>query len=773
MVKTNHLELNPYIKERWSLIPLHSYDTTDIWKGKKRLRGKSPRDANWTKRVYKSKDQIEYMKGGGNVGVRLRTGDLVIDVDPRNYENGIDSFERFKDDFRTHFLHCPAVETGSGGLHIYMKKPDNVAVKDSLPEYPGIEFKTFGRQVVAAGSIHPDTHRLYEWDWTRPDLSKIVDAPATLIARIARPKSIGSLVGGQYDQNELAKMLDELNPQDFREHDRWLKLMQACHHATGGDGRHEFIEWCTRDPHYADHGGQVGRRWDSLHADSTGPRVTYRTLIKFLEDAGRGDAVPRIAAKDDFEIVGNDTLPIIDTEEQIGPLERMNEKYIAAVEGSRFRIFWQNEIDDGNIRQKRWVRMSAADFKQMLSHQWIQRFGSSKRVQVAEEWLEWPQRRTVDQIIFDPAGGRDRCLNLWTGWGVEPRKGGSWALLDELLFEVLCNGSDNIYNYVMNWAAYMVQHPASPAEVALCFKGGQGVGKGTFARALVRIAGQHGMQITSSDQLTGRFNSHLREIVLLFADEALRPYDKVGESRLKSLLTEKYIAYEGKGQDVVSGRNMLHVIMASNEDWFVPVSLDGNRRFFVQEANAKWAGQHSKFQKLNDQLNKGGLATLMWELMHRDIENWAPRGKIPFTTAAIDQALMNSDPVEQWWLNNLYDGTPSFPIIKYNDQDDWEGWSVGVFIDDLKESFSKHCAKNGIRYAGSMGRGIDTLFMRRFRKLVPGCSDRHKFKVPSDRYDLKVDVRGYAWGVIIPKLHVCRDSINMKSGGKINWDKEY
>ena len=185
----------------------------------------------------------------------------------------------------------------------------------------------------------------------------------------------------------------------------------------------------------------------------------------------------------------------------------------------------------------------------------------------------------------------------------------------------------------------MVQHPGRPAEVAVCFQGGKGVGKGTWGRVLTQIAGKHGMHITSSDGLTGRFNDHLRDVVLLFADEALKPYDKDGESRLKGLITEPRIAYEGKGRDIVSGRNMLHIVMASNEDWFVPAGLDGERRFMMQRANGKRAGQHSWFQALHDELNSGGLQALMWDLMNRDIGSWDPRQGIPATQAFVEQNL--------------------------------------------------------------------------------------------------------------------------------------
>jgi hypothetical protein len=58
----------------------------------------------------------------------------------------------------------PQVKTPGGGRHIYIKVgTGGLRLKHTLPEFPGIEFKSVGRQVVAPGSIHPNRGR-YEWD---------------------------------------------------------------------------------------------------------------------------------------------------------------------------------------------------------------------------------------------------------------------------------------------------------------------------------------------------------------------------------------------------------------------------------------------------------------------------------------------------------------------------------------------------------------------------------------------------------------------------------
>lgn len=320
--RTNAGQLAPLIEAGYELIPLHNHAHVDERGGKRRRRGKSPLHANWTKRTYRSADQVGHMEAGDNVGVRLRATDLVLDVDPRHFEpvwQEVDPFTelvlRLGIDPDAH----PTVVTGSGGLHVYMTKPAGASTVDSLPDFPGVEFKSLGRQVVAPGSVHPDTLGTYAWASVPEDLWLGAEpAPEALVALIRRPDSAPATGGGEHDQEELAGMLAHLDPEDFRDHDDWLRLMQACHHATAGDGRQEFVDWCTGDPEFADHGTLIGMRWDSLHADNAGSRVTYRTLHKIMRDHGAGEAVPRPCASDDFD----DDLDDVDTPEGTLPAPR-------------------------------------------------------------------------------------------------------------------------------------------------------------------------------------------------------------------------------------------------------------------------------------------------------------------------------------------------------------------------------------------------------------------------------------------------------------------
>lgn len=283
-----------------TLIPLNKPRATRVIEKKGKSvtvkTGKRPLHGRWTTAPYNTAKVIaEAEKSGRNVGVRLCPTQVVIDVDPRH--GGDDAFADLCLDIDLDPLRYPCVTTGGGGLHLYATLPPGVAVVDTVPGYGGVEFKSVGRQVLAAGCVHPDTGKRYTFTPGHPGINVQVAAPDALVALITRPERPPSVGGGHVSPDRLARALACLDPCDFREHDRWLRMMMACHHATGGDGRDVFIEWSTSDPNYSDMAEVIGRRWDSLHADHASG-VTAATINMWLHEAGAKVRLRTSAAED-------------------------------------------------------------------------------------------------------------------------------------------------------------------------------------------------------------------------------------------------------------------------------------------------------------------------------------------------------------------------------------------------------------------------------------------------------------------------------------------
>lgn len=90
----------------------------------------------------------------GNFGVVLGPDDLVVDVDPRN--GGNDSLIAFEAVVGP-LPQTMTIKTGSGGLHVYLKKPKDFKTRQGLRDFRGIDFLSVGHYVVGCGSTHPDS----------------------------------------------------------------------------------------------------------------------------------------------------------------------------------------------------------------------------------------------------------------------------------------------------------------------------------------------------------------------------------------------------------------------------------------------------------------------------------------------------------------------------------------------------------------------------------------------------------------------------------------
>jgi Family of unknown function (DUF5906) len=275
-------------------------------------------------------------------------------------------------------------------------------------------------------------------------------------------------------------------------------------------------------------------------------------------------------------------------------LEELNRDNCVVLDGSKTLVL-RFERDERNIGGERYTYyiptfLRFADFRNLYLNRKIE-VGLNKKgepiiMDIGGWWLGHRKRRQYRGVTFVPAGPAviDGRLNLWRGWGIEPKQG-DWSLMKRHIEDVLAAGDPAVNTYILNWLAWTFQHPDQQAEAAPTFlSDGRGTGKGTVARGLCRIFGQHGIHISSPDQLTGKFNDHLRQCCFLFADEAYGPKDKSTEGQLKRLVTEDTIHIEPKGRGQFDVPNCLHIMFASNLDWVVPAGPH-ERRWVVQRVS--------------------------------------------------------------------------------------------------------------------------------------------------------------------------------------------
>jgi len=288
------------------------------------------------------------------------------------------------------------------------------------------------------------------------------------------------------------------------------------------------------------------------------------------------------------------------------------------------------------------------------------------------------------------------CWNLWQVFTVEPQPG-EWSFMRDHLRDVICGGDAGLFAYVLGWLARMVQHPDQPGEVALVLRGKKGTGKGTLGNWLIKLLGQHGVHIAHAKHLVGNFNGHLRDAVFVFADEAFFAGDKLHEGVLKALVTEPSITIEAKYQNAVMMANMTHILMASNSDWVVPATTD-ERRFCVMDVSDSRIGDRDYFNKLNVQMETGGLAAMLHDMLNHDLFGFDVR-QVPQTEALDAQKRLSLDSLHCWWLSVLKRG---FVYRSRHGAPMFTCWDAFVATELLYRSYLQWCLET--RESQPMGR---------------------------------------------------------------------
>ena len=372
--------------------------------------------------------------------------------------------------------------------------------------------------------------------------------------------------------------------------------------------------------------------------------------------------------------------------------------------------------------------------------------GSPNTIPLGNAWLDHESRRQYWDIKMLPEGtSNEKIFNLWRGFSVKAAKG-SWELMQRHIYRVICCSDKKLYKYVIRWVARMIQEPWTPGEVALVLQGGKGVGKGMLGNAICRIMGQHACHVMSIKDVTGDYNSHLEDCVFFFADEAFWAGDKSAEGVLKGMITEPTVFVHRKYCDKKHVRNMLHLFMASNNDWVVPASFD-ERRYCVLNVSNRFQGDSEYFKALTHETNNGGLGAMLYYLQNLDISDFDVR-VVPQTAGLAEQKIQSLDTVMQWWYQKLLYG-------ELLPDHEWQSVPCSELYDDYVAGVQK--------LGGNIRRVNDTVFGIQLHKALPEGWPKKPRHSSADKPGKRMNCYEF------PKLKECRKHFEKVLGYEIDW----
>lgn len=381
---------------------------------------------------------------------------------------------------------------------------------------------------------------------------------------------------------------------------------------------------------------------------------------------------------------------------------------------------------------------------------------------VALIWMARTVHR-YPELVFDPnlkPGGHSKSVNnkepynLWRGFGVDQIPG-SVDLYLQHVEKVICDGDSDVFEYVINYLAHMVQKPTELPEVALVLKGIHGVGKGRFLAPFKKILGRHYKEFTQLNQVFGQFNAHLADVLMMHANEATWGGNKQQEGALKAMITEPETAYEAKFRGIEILPNYKRVIISSNNDWVVPAALT-ERRFLVLNSNDKYRGDRAYFQALSAEIENGGCEALLEYLLMRNISGFDPRNK-PVTRGLTDQKLQSICSVGAWLHDALQNGA-------FYDSGLYGSVTYRSFIAtaELLDSY-KNYAKNDPYRPGRVA--TSQQLVSKIREYLP--VQRVRKKIEASHRD-PTEKRGLTF----PSLVGARRAFEAKVEGPVDWEDD-
>ena len=273
-----------------------------------------------------------------------------------------------------------------------------------------------------------------------------------------------------------------------------------------------------------------------------------------------------------------------------------------------------------------------------------------------DKWLvSNPNQLVFDDIGIFPTKGTcpDTHYNLWREFDME-----LVTEYDEKIVErdavlhhirILCGHQTDVYDYMVQWIAQMIQHPAvksiCPTLISM-----PGAGKGTLMKCMSKMLGVSKVYETTSPSrdVWGDFNGRMANTFLINLNELSKKETMDCEGRIKGLITDSQLTINNKGvnqYDITSHHRF--IITTNNEEPIV--TKTGDRRNLVIRCSDEKCNDKEYFKQLNVYLDDSDVVKTLYEYF-KSIPNMDSFNSIqmPITEYQQDLKQVATSPIEMW-----------------------------------------------------------------------------------------------------------------------------
>ncbi|NSZ17554.1 DUF5906 domain-containing protein [Agrobacterium vitis] len=556
-----------------------------------------------------------------------------------------------------------------------------------------VEILAKGSQFIAHG-IHPDTGKPYEWaDGVDPGNIAVADLPTISEASLREfiqmdaecefadrgwTPALSAKRDGEPLDLELA--FEQIRTRASY-HEPAVAI--AAHYASKGIESKE----ATRRLRAVFHDVPKSERDDRWHREYQDIERSIRTAYRKFENNSQPE---RGLSDSEFKLLFGPPLEIDD------PIRDLNKRHAIVSVGGKTVVMTEGADSiafgtEGDLRlrykNRPWTNKRKAEIAKLTGGP------QPAKLTIADAWLASPKRRDFPNgVVFRPDGDTPAgTYNLWQGWKIDGDSDASCDVFLDHLFEVICNGNQLQYDWLIGWMAHMIQWPGKKPRSAIVLRGQKGAGKDIVAVYLSRLMARSAYLNTSDQEAVwGHFNGAIANKLFIHLEEAFFSGDHRADSRIKNLITADTQTINEKHAPVFTVDSFHRLFITSNELRVVN-STEGERRYFISEVSAHRCGNKRYFDALIAEMNGDGPAALMHMLRSYDLTVWDPRP--PATEALIESIASNLTGVSAWMHDSIETGR-----IAGADWQDWPDERVDTTF--LRDAFDAWASKPANKYRG-------------------------------------------------------------------------
>lgn len=321
-----------------------------------------------------------------------------------------------------------------------------------------------------------------------------------------------------------------------------------------------------------------------------------------------------------------------------------------------------------------------------LFNEYLDKNGDVQYNRASRAWRISIYAHVYTEIVFTNKVVQPNQYNLFRDFGITPRQG-DCSLIKRHVLEVICNNDRKSYEALLNFLAWQLQHVGEPSRVALTVMTvRQQTGKGIFFEGvMLKIWGPAGANFGNAEALAGRFDAPFIGCGFALFDEVAFSGHQGIADKIKRLVTAKTMQIEAKYQNPRSYPMAVNVVMLSNHENAAHIEW-GDARSWILTPSEDRRGDHAYFAPLAAQIEGGGPAAFLHELLARDVSAFVPQRDCPMENEAKRQmAALSERPgtIRAWLVGCVLRGSLGSPGATFG------GEATTIVLHDLYSAWYK------------------------------------------------------------------------------------